>query len=81
MKPDRILTPPPELFADWLAEALDSLPWEKTDLVAARVARLAYAAGADRELEACSSYVAACGMHLLSGSLRSARRPKPPAQI
>ena len=35
--------------------------------------------GSDTELEACATYVAACGKHLLGNSLMCARRPKPPS--
>jgi len=70
------MEPTREQLAGWIADAtqgnVDEFIWN--------VARLAYAAGADAELEACCEW-ACCewpGGHLESGiELRAARRPKP----
>jgi hypothetical protein len=75
------ITPPPELFAEWLAEAKRLHSRESTDFIAGAVARLAYQAGADQELEACVDWVSVyTGLEhpeLLIELLRAARRPKP----
>lgn len=71
------ITPPPELFAEWLAEAKRLHPGESTGFIAGEVARLAYQAGADTELEACCEWFKA-DPELVDG-LRAARRPKPPS--
>ena len=65
------ITPPPELVNQW-ADMLSS----RSDHA---VFSLAAQWGADQELEACATYVAACGKHLLGNSLMCARRPKPPS--
>lgn len=79
-------TPEPthEQFADWLAKAvrLHPIP-QPCDIadhvanVAYAVARLAYAAGADAELEACDEWLCEAGLHGYAYLLRAARRPKP----
>ena len=43
------------------------------------IARLAYAAGADAELEACCKWLSGCGCPSYGKELRAARRPKPPS--
>jgi hypothetical protein len=53
-------------------------------IVAGEVARLAYQAGADAELEACCGYIGSDGKWFASpycrlNELRAARRPKPPS--
>lgn len=73
------MQPTPEQFAQWLAEAIRLFPMRRPGDIAAHVARLAYAAGADAELEACYAR-----QHLIYGGdcadqLRAARRPKPPS--
>jgi len=65
------ITPPPELIEEWAHLFVDHTDAE----VFSAVARW----GANQELKACVTYVAACGKHVLSDSLRSARRPKPPS--
>jgi ferric-dicitrate binding protein FerR (iron transport regulator) len=80
------ITPPPELFAEWLAEAKRLHPGESTGFIAGEVARLAYQAGADQELEACCEWLANARNHSLtwqeatnySANLRATRRPKAP---
>jgi hypothetical protein len=73
------ITPPPELFAEWLAEAKRLHPAESTGFIAGEVARLAYRTGADQELEACCEWgdknLPVSAVHYL----RAARRPKPPS--
>lgn len=72
------ITPPPELFAEWLAEAKRLHPGESTGFIAGEVARLAYRAGADQELEACCEWLDGFNPHIdaLITGLRAARRPK-----
>ena len=65
------ITPPPELVQRWINE--------EDGLTAGHIATQAARWGADQELEACATYVAACGKHLLGNSLMCARRPKPPS--
>ncbi len=76
------ITPPPELFADWLAEAKRLHPTESTGFIAGEVARLAYQTGADQELEACCEFLGTNKEWNTVGllrELRAARRPKPPS--
>ena len=70
------ITPPPELFAEWLAEAKRLHPRESTGFIAGAVARLAYQAGADQELDACCEWVAVESIAAAT-ELRAWRRPKP----
>jgi hypothetical protein len=72
------ITPPPELFAEWLAEAKRLHPGESTGFIAGEVARLAYQAGADQELEACLDQLQRWGIQGVD-NLRNTRRPKPPS--
>lgn len=78
---DHSMQPLPEQFADWLADAIHHFPAGPSGEVAAHVARKAYAAGADAELEACcrlldsGEHAASYGCHD-GNSLREARRPK-----
>ena len=65
------ITPPPELVQQWINE--------EDGLTAGHIATQAARWGADQELDACATYVAACGKHLLGNSLMCARRPKPPS--
>jgi hypothetical protein len=81
------INPPPELFAEWLAEAKRLHPTESTGFIAGEVARLAYQAGADQELDACCKWVSTVLPQFVGNSmlgqylnqLRAARRPKPPS--
>jgi hypothetical protein len=73
------ITPPPELFAEWLAEAKRLHPAESTGFIAGEVARLAYRTGADQELEACCELLNDFNTYHLRELLRAARRPKPPS--
>ena len=80
------ITPPPELFTEWLREALQQ-HGSKSGAVAAMVANRAAQWGADQELEACIHWLItgpygasiACNADHMIGDLRSARRPKPPS--
>jgi hypothetical protein len=73
------LTPPPEMFAEWLAKAKRLHPGESTGFIAGEVARLAYQAGADQELEKCCEALDNLNDGYWSGKLRAARRRKPPS--
>lgn len=81
------MEPSPGQFADWLADAMRLYvvtapqPSPTMGLVAGEVARLAYAAGADAELEACCEWVqkAALGAPHWASDLLHARRPEPPS--
>jgi hypothetical protein len=76
------ITPPPELFAEWLADAKRLHPGESTGFIAGEIARLAYQAGADQELEACCEWlegIGPSGVQLWGDDLRKDRRPKPPS--
>ncbi len=72
-----LITPPPELFAEWLAEAKRLHPRESTGFIAGEVAKLAYRAGADQELEACCEWLQDPDLNVDTYELRAARRPKP----
>jgi hypothetical protein len=73
-----------EQFKEWLAEAEKAFPGDGKGLMG-EVARLAYAAGADAELEACCEWLTegpfglSCTVNGLVDQLRAARRPKPPS--
>ena len=74
------ITPPPELFAEWLAEAKRLHPAESTGFIAGEVARLAYRTGADQELEACCKWLRSKDvLEPAIDALRTDRRPKPPS--
>jgi hypothetical protein len=73
------IIPPPELFAEWLADAKRLHPGESTGFIAGEIARLAYQAGADQELEACCEWLDDYLLAPKSSHLRAARRPKPPS--
>jgi phosphoserine phosphatase len=81
MTQEHPITPPPELFAEWLADAKRLHPGESTGFIAGEIARLAYQAGADQELEACCEWTARCAQWEPEdvAELRAARRPKPPS--
>ena len=67
---------PPELFAEWLNEAMEKTSVSaKPGTVAAVMADRAAQWGADQELEACCEWL---GYPVAARQLRSARRPKPP---
>jgi hypothetical protein len=73
------ITPPPELFAEWLAEANRLHPGESTGFIAGEVARLAYQAGADQELEACCEWLQDPDLNVDTYELRASRRPQSPS--
>jgi len=69
------ITPPPELVQQWTSlsnEMEGSEVWMQMAIFAAQW-------GADQELEACVSFLAAQGWDHIPGDLRAARRPKPPS--
>ena len=71
------ITPPPELVAKLWREASAGRDDAPIGEIFNHGVLLAYAAGADQELEACcewTQYCEECG-----DSLRAARRPKPPS--
>jgi hypothetical protein len=70
---------PPELFTEWLSEALlehDAKPGTVAAIVADKAAQW----GADQELEACLWHLEStrCNQIVIT-TLRAARRPKPPS--
>jgi hypothetical protein len=83
------ITPPPELsdeqVGNWLID--DGYPWEPSEqavitITTSRlknVARQAFQAGADQELEACCGALDELNDGFWSENLRAARRPKPPS--
>jgi hypothetical protein len=77
------ITLPPELFAEWLAKAKRLHPGESTGFIAGEVARLAYQAGADQELEECCEAIRDRKWFgdpsYRIAELRAARRRKPPS--
>jgi hypothetical protein len=81
------MQPSPEQFGEWLAEALRQFPAGPSGEIAAHVARLAYAAGADAELEACREWLREAKNHgfgyeygaELARKYIAARRPNPPS--
>jgi hypothetical protein len=80
MTQEHPVTPPPELFAEWLAEAKRLHPGGSTGFIAGEVARLAYQAGADQELEACCEWLRSKDiLEPAIGALRADRRPQPPS--
>ena len=91
---DHPMQPSPEQFQEWLAEAcrLHSSGWPNH--IAGHIADLAYAAGADAELEACCGWIESqskLGSKFFAPELRARfrcevsdrlrvdRRPKPPS--
>jgi hypothetical protein len=85
------ITPPPELSDEQVGEWLidDGYPWNPSELAVItittnrlkNVARQAFQAGADQELEACCEYLVRCAQWEPEDveELRAARRPKPPS--
>jgi hypothetical protein len=67
---------PPELFTEWLSEALLQHD-AKSGTIAAMVADKAAQWGADQELEACCEWLDT--QPEWRDALRTARRPKPPS--
>ncbi len=74
------ITPPPELsdeqVGNWLIDA--GYPWDPSEQRIINVARQAFQAGADRELEACCEWADETGWQGAGDGLRAARR-KPPS--
>ena len=77
------MEPSPEQFAEWLAQAMEGRPAEelktKPGFAIGEVARLAYAAGADAELEACCEHADVWWVSGAADCLRNLRRSKPPS--
>jgi hypothetical protein len=78
------ITPPPELFAEWLAKAKRLHPNESLGFISGQIAQLAYRAGADRELQLCLDWFQEFYKHesWVNKDLQTfmiARRPKPPS--
>ena len=78
------ITPPAELFADWLADALQQNPpvsnrHSKIGQVGEYIATQAARWGADQELEACCEWLNYEDRGFWGCKLRTARRPKPPS--
>jgi hypothetical protein len=69
---------PPELFTEWLSEALLEHD-AKSGTVAAIVADKAAQWGADEELNYCCDELSFWGSRGMAERLRSDRRPKPPS--
>jgi hypothetical protein len=63
-------------FYAWLEASKDK---PTSPAIAGEIARLAYAAGADAELEACCEWLSGCGCPSYGKELRTERRPKPPS--
>jgi hypothetical protein len=76
------MEPAPEQFAKWLEMAVEKFPERvQSGLIAGEVARLAYAAGADAELEMCCEAISTWRGYwpFPAETLRTTRRPKPPS--
>jgi hypothetical protein len=71
------MQPSPEQFGEWLAEALRQFPAGPSGEIAAHVARNAYAAGADAQLEACKKWIGLAMPDRYVERLHAAMRPKP----
>ena len=73
------ITPPPELVAKLWREASAGRDDAPIGEIFNHGVLLAYAAGADHELEACCEWFEDSGPHpSMAADVRSARRPKPP---
>jgi hypothetical protein len=68
---------PPEVFAELLADALRATKDRPASATTIELARLAYAAGADAELEAICEWLREGRYSGVAIDLRTARRPKP----
>ena len=74
------ITPPPELVAKLWREASAGRDDAPIGEIFNHGVLLAYAAGADQELEACCEWFEDRGPHpSMAADVRSARRPKPPS--
>lgn len=72
------MQPTTKQIREWFEKSFQAKGINKMDMPAAHVARLAYAAGADAELEACCGFIGCEHSVTWSDRLRAARRPKPP---
>jgi hypothetical protein len=85
----QLITPPPELSDEQIGEWIidDGYPWDPSEQAVItittnrlkNVARKAFQAGADQELEACCGVLDDLNDGYWSKELRAARRPKPPS--
>jgi len=79
MTKQHTITPPPELVRKWDKEAVGTHfpPYGYSQFIATRAAQW----GSDQELEACLEWLDKNlpGYDACEGSLRAARRPKPPS--
>ena len=73
------MEPTPEQFEEWLRFAVKDGVAGKVGIVAGHIARLAYAAGADAELEACCEHADVWWVSGAADCLRNLRRSKPPS--
>ncbi len=71
------MNPPTHMYDEWIDQAQALHPGESWGYISGEIARLAYQAGADQELEACCGWVHRYAS--LGKELRAARRPKPPS--
>jgi len=71
------MNPPTHMYDEWIDQAQALHPSKSWDYISGEIARLAYQAGADQELEACCGWVHRYAS--LGKELRAARRPQPPS--
>jgi hypothetical protein len=76
MKQQHLITPPPELAAEWVAEIYGD-PAIPLHPITLQLVQRAAQWGADQELEACCEWLDGVGD--LKPQLRADRRPKPPS--
>lgn len=72
------MQPTTKQIREWFEKSSQAKGINEMDMPAAHVARMAYAAGADAELEGCCDVLARWGVHGID-RLRDARRSKPPS--
>ena len=75
---DHPMQPTTRQIREWFDKSSQAKGINEMDMPAAHVARMAYAAGADAELEGCCDVLARWGVHGID-RLRTARRSKPPS--
>jgi hypothetical protein len=73
------ITPPPDLVAKLWTEASAGRDDAPIGEIFNHGVYLAYAAGADQELEACCAWLAKYRKPILAADLKYVRRPKPPS--
>lgn len=72
------MQPTNKQILEWFEQSSTAKGLNQMDMPAVHVARMAYAAGADAELEGCCDVLARWGVHGID-RLRDARRSKPPS--